>query len=99
MKNDILTDQALLVFRASCLGDCTRVFDQYYAGKAKKEKTKRKAATASLDHQLKVLKDDNVIAADFNSRRAAAKAEVEAGRPPTVFNDPNSMFKPPGDRD
>ena len=40
-----------------------------------------------------VARKDNVIEADFTSRRAEIINDLENGRNPDVFLDPNSMFR------
>ena len=60
--------------------------------KAAREKKRAERAKANLDQQKKIQRADNVIEAQFHSRRAAAKAEIKDGRKPSVFSNPNGMF-------
>lgn len=70
---------------------------KYFASKAKKEKRARKQAEADRDRVSEVHSKDIEIDEEFKSRRAAAKAEVEAGRSDPVFADPNKLFRKPTD--
>jgi len=66
---------------------------KYYKGRASKEKKRADNASGNLDRQMDIQRDDKKIEQKFKSRRADAANEVNAGRTPDVFLDPNSMFR------
>lgn len=58
----------------------------------KAAKKRAKEAEAVAHHQKVVAQKDKEILREVKRRRSEAKKELDAGRDPRVFRDPNSLF-------